>query len=497
MDDLPDLPPTPPALVQHKSAPSSSQTEGMKVPPLSRAFTAPTFSSSRRIGQRRFTDKTFDILLLPSQIERSPSEPQAAPGGPPAARTVSSLSVSVAELDIKKDVSKVISDDEQIKRIMSNFGVATLSELKLSMSDSKDKAAMIHLSVDQYTALHKSTGLPLIVGDMVDVKDLSEVDIDEIGYLKKEDGSIVDLEATVIQVRECDNAIHVEIQIMHVGDDKDLQVVSRYDTDRVSDRAWLFKLTSLVPRVAEEVWLRSDVSPIEMTPSVEGEKCCICLDYHPSLLKNICERPGELGGQESGCDVTCCLECFQAHVSNGVSSAKFSVAPIRCPGATCGRRLSMERWAWAVSSQPEEEEGQEGSPHLLSPLQSYLHNPKAISSIRCPCCDQVGVLFPKPALGEEARRATAAILQPWFKEGGKVSELEDLWLKYAKGEVSASSVVECLVRLVPPDTGVSVDIFLEENQTEVPEQLDQLMKDAILPLVPSLCYIPSPPVPLM
>jgi hypothetical protein len=450
-DALPGLAPNPPSLTHHISAPPLSKPEVISVPSLARASTAPVLSN-RGHGRQRFTDVTFDILLGPSQIERSPSS--QSPIAPSSAQ-YSSIAINDISGGGGGNATVVETIEERVERFMSTFGITTAQEHSLVMS-SDSEGRLIHLTAMQYNVLHKSIGLNLMKGDTVKTAEGQSGVVVDAGY--------------------SDNVNFVEVTY-------DGKNTSHHYIDlirNVTGVKWLFTVMTLVPRVAEEVWLRSDIPSIVPQPGNEDEKCCICLESQVDLLKRICERPNELGGEEhTECDVKCCVECFEAHVSNSVVSAKFSIAPIRCPGAACGRRLPMERWAWAARKQPNDD--------TVSPLREYVFNPTTISSIRCPYCDQIGVLFPKAALGEEARRQLAQqVIERLSMEVSNA--LECLWIKYAKGISTATEMVDALFKLIPPSGGGSdMATYLLEFEGSPPEPLDLILRERLLPLVMRTC----------
>jgi hypothetical protein len=453
-DVLPGLAPNPPSLTHHISAPPLSKPEVISVPSLARASSAPVVLSNGGNGRQRFTDVTFDILLGPSQIERSPSS--QSPIAPFSAQDSSIVIHDISGGGGNAAVSRVETMEERVERFMSTFGITTAQEHSLVMSSRDSEGGLIHLTPMQYNALHKSIGLNLMKGDTVKTAEGQSGAVVDAGY--------------------SDNVNFVEVTY-----DGNVSPHHYIDLIRnVTGVQWLFTVMTLIPRVAEEVWLRSDIPTIVPQPGNEEEKCCICLESQEDLLKRICERPNELGGEEqTECDVKCCVECFEAHVSNSVVSAKFSIAPVRCPGAACGRRLPMERWAWAARKQPNDD--------TVSPLREYVFNPTTISSIRCPYCDQIGVLFPKAALGEEARRQLARqVIERLSMEVSNA--LECLWIKYAKGISTATELVDALFKLIPPSGGGSdMATFLFINEGRPPDPLDLILRERLLPLVMRTC----------
>jgi len=440
-----DVPPSPPSLSHNNvSAPSVSNSSALSVPSLSRASTAPSTTSKHiKFGQQIFTDTTLDILLQPSQIERSPSHP------------TSLQNTKAAEEQSEATDHNKVKIIKTLKNNPFNFGISTTIEQELVIRDPIGEDALISLSVGEYLALHRSEALPLAVGDAIEDHGIVET-------------SVVTENINTITVRN-----------------KEGTDVKFADVDH-ENRKWSFTIKSLVPRVANEVWLRQDVPKIK-PQLIEGlNKCCICLEQSEDILRNICSRPGELvpsSENEIGCDVACCVECFSDHVANSVSSSKLSIAPVRCPGAMCGRRLPMERWSWAAKKSVDLVEA--------PPLRSYLANPKALSSFRCPWCDQVEVLFPSPALGETARNGIIQHITSYFDARNDpkklMNELENVWVKYAKGAISASEMVEFLVHTIPPSED-SVETVLSAMETCPPVPLNDLIDDLLQLVSHNRCY---------
>jgi hypothetical protein len=94
------------------------------------------------------------------------------------------------------------------------------------------------------------------------------------------------------------------------------------------------------------------------------------------------------------------------------------------------------------------------------PIHYYLSNPKALTSIRCPSCDTITVLFAKPSLGIKNRLEVSEQILDAFLTVKKtyphknvnemMYQLSMLWLCFSAGECSATEFVDGLLHIIPP-----------------------------------------------